>query len=310
MNKNKQILENELRLDASYSAFLDQDLQAMESELYRMEYADLKARQWFPMKTDVPAGAETFAYRVLDVFGRAEFIASWSDELPTAALRAEKRVGNVETIGNGFHYSKQDLRAAAMTGMQLDRELASAQMRAHEELFDTTALLGKPELGFIGLFRHPDVTVLNASVDWDNGATTGVQILADLRALVNQVLTQSKGRFRVTQIVLPMSSYLAAEAKPMGADYAVATNPLAVFTQTSGGISVDWDRNLETASNAGAKRAVAFLKSPSVAQLVQPLAPEIGEPQLQNLVYKRTIESRCGGGILRQPLAMAYMDGL
>lgn len=309
MNKNRHILENELRMDAAYSAFLDQDLQAMETELYRTEYADLKARQWLPMKTDVPAGAETFAYRVLDLFGRAEFISPWSDELPSAGLRVEKKVANVETIGNAFHYSKQDLRAAAMTGMSLDREFAAAQMRAHEELFDTTALLGKPELGFIGFFRHPDVTVLNASVDWDSGATTGAQILADLRALVNQVLTQSKGRFAVTQIILPMSSFLAAESKPMGVDYAVATNPLAVFRQTSG-IAVDWDRNLETAANNGGKRAVAYFKSPSVGQLVQPLAPEIGEPQLQNLVYKRTIESRTGGSILRQSLAVAYMDGL
>lgn len=307
MNKNKQIL-NELRLDVAYSAFLDQDLQAMESELYRTEYADLKARQWLPMKTDVPAGAETFAYRVLDLFGRAEFIAPWSDELPTAGLRVEKKVANVETIGNAFHYSKQDLRAAAMTGMSLDREFAAAQMRAHEELFDTTALLGKPELGFIGFFRHPDVTVLNMS-DWDNGATTAATILSDLRALVNQVMIQSKGRFAVTQIVLPMTSYLVAESKAMGVDYASADNPLSVFRRTSG-IAVDWDRNLETASNSGGKRAVAYFKSPLVGQLVQPLAPEIGEPQLQNLVYKRTIESRTGGSILRQSLAVVYGDGL
>jgi hypothetical protein len=307
MNKNKQIL-NELRLDVAYSAFLDQDLQAMESELYRTEYADLKARQWLPMKSDVPAGAETFAYRVLDLFGRAEFIAPWSDELPTAGLRVEKKVANVETIGNAFHYSKQDLRAAAMTGMSLDREFAAAQMRAHEELFDTTALLGKPELGFIGFFRHPDVTVLNMS-DWDNGATTAATILSDLRALVNQVMIQSKGRFSVTQIVLPMTSYLVAESKAMGVDYASADNPLSVFRRTSG-ITVDWDRNLETASNSGGKRAVAYFKSPLVGQLVQPLAPEIGEPQLQNLVYKRTIESRTGGSILRQSLAVVYGDGL
>lgn len=305
--KNKEIL-GALRLDAAYSAFLDQDLTALESELYETEYADLKARQWFPLKTDVPAGAEAFGYRVLDKFGRAEFISPWSDELPGAGIRVEKKLANVETIGNSFSYSKQDLRAAAMAGMSLDREYAAVQMRAHEELFDATCLVGKPELGFIGLFRHPDVTVLSGA-DWDNAATTSATILGDLRALLNQVLLQSKGRFTANQIILPMTSYLVASARLMGADYASADNPLSVFTRTSG-VAVGWDRTLETASNTGGKRAVAYVRDAKIAQIVQPLAPEIGEPQLQNLVYTRTIESRCGGGIMRQSLGFAYLDGL
>lgn len=306
MNKNKL---DEFRFDAAYSAFLDQDLQALETELYETEYADLKARQWFPMKTDVPAGAESFGYRVLDRFGRAEFIAPYSNELPTGGVRMEKKIANVETIGNAFLYSKQDLRAAAMTGMALDREFAQAQMRAHEELFQQTALLGKPELGFIGLFKHPDVAVVAMS-DWDNPATTGAQILADLRKLVVQVLSQSQGRFQVTQIILPMSSYLAADSRILAADYSIRDTALSAFRQTSAGVAVDWDINLETAGVGGTKRAVAYFKSPTTAQLVQPLAPEIGEPQLDGLVWKRAIESRCGGGIMRQPLSFAYGDGL
>ena len=309
MSTNKTLL-NQLRLDAAFGAFLDLDLQAIEAELYRVVYTDLKARTWLPPKSDVPAGAETYAYRVLDGVGKASIINHASDELPGASLRQEKKVGRIETVANFFSYSKQELRSSGMVNMPLDRELAMLQMRAHEERFNTLTLLGDSSLGWAGLFNHPDVSV-QASVDWDSGATTGTQILADLRKLAQSIVSASRGMFVPSQIVLPLSSYLAAEAKPLAADYNVTDNPLSAFKRTWGSvIDIGWDVNLETAGAGGSKRAVAYQKDPRVAQYVQPLAPEIGEPMLVNLTYKRTIESRVGEMAMKQPIACAYMDGL
>lgn len=304
-------LMNELRFDAGFSAFLDLDLQAIETELYRIVYTDLKARLWLPGKTDVPAGAESFAYKVLDGVGRADIVTHNSDELPMAGVRVEKKIGRIETVANAFAYSKQELRAAAMSGMGLDREEAFFAMRAHEEKFDQITLLGVPALGMVGFFNHPDTLVDTAS-DWDNPATTGATILADLRKLYAGMLQNSKGVYVPTQIILPLSSYLAAESRPVAVDYNIGTSALQMFKQTAGtAIEIGWDVKLETAGAGGSKRAVAYQKDPRVAAWVQPLAPEISEPQLINLVYKRTIESRVGQAAIKQPqLAMRYMDGM
>lgn len=311
MSINKTVL-NQLRLDAAFSAFIDQDLQAIEAELYRVQYTDLKARLWLPPKADVPPGAETFAYRVLDGVGDAAIIHHASDELPQAALRVEKKVGRIESIGNSFSYTKQELRAAAMANMPLDRELALLQMRAHEEKFNELTLVGNSALGWVGLFNHPDVPVIaGGAADWDAGGTTGLQILADLRKLYNQVVSQSRGMWVPNQIVLPMSSYLAAEAKPLGPDFSATDNALSAFRRTVGTpVEIGWDVNLETAGAGGVKRAVTYAKSERTAQSVQPLAPEIGEPMLVNLRYTRTIESRVGELAFKQPLAFAYLDGM
>lgn len=307
-------LMNQLRFDAQFSAFLATELQAIETELYRVQYQDLKARLWLPLKTDVPAGAEEFGYDVLDGVGRADVITHNSDELPNAAVRKDRRLGRVVTVGNFFAYSKQELRAAAMANMPLDREVALFAMRAHEERFNDLVLNGLPALGMIGFFKHPDVPTSTAVADWDNPATTGAQILADLRTLYNGVIQQSNGVYTPTQIILPLSSYLAASSRPVAADFNIGTSALQMFQQTAGGqggpVQVDWDVNLETAGPGGVKRAVAYLKRPDIAQAVQPLAPEISEPQLHNLVYKRTVESRVGGAIVRQSLGMRYLDGL
>lgn len=309
MKIHKQLME-QLRFDAGFSAFLDQDLQALETELYRVQYTDLKARLWLPGKTDVPAGAESFAYKLLDGVGRADIVTHNSDELSMSGVRVEKKIGRIETVANAFAYSKQELRAAAMTGMSLDREEAFFAMRAHEERFDAITLLGVAQLGMPGFFNHPDVAV-DTAVDWDNPATTGAQILADLRKLYTGILQGSNGLFVPSQIILPLSSYLAAESRPVAADFNIGTSALQMFRQTAGTpVEVGWDVKLETAGAGGTKRAVAYQKDPRVAAWVQPLAPEIGEPQLINLVYKRTIESRVGEPAIRQTTAIRYMDGL
>jgi hypothetical protein len=228
-----------------------------------------------------------------------------------AGVRAEKKQGFVESIGNSFGYSKQDLRAAAMAGVSLDPELAQSAMRAHEERVDSTALLGNEPKGFIGFFKHPDVTVLAPSADWDNNVATGEQILSDLRRGMNTVLEQSKGKFAVNQIILPLTSYNVIFARPVNTAGSVQDTVAQVFLRgTPQPVSIGWDVNLETAGVGGSKRAVFYMKSPKVAQLVIPLEPVIGEPQIKGLSYVRPIESRFGGAICRQPLAISYMDQL
>jgi hypothetical protein len=297
------------RFDANYTLFLDQQLEAMEAELYRVVYQDLKARDYLPLKTDVNAGAETFAYRVLDMFGRADFVSNYSDELPRVGLRSEKKVGRIETIAAAFGYSKQDLRAAAMNNTPLDAELARAALRAIEEKLNTTALLGNDLLGFVGFFKHPDVAVLSAS-DWDNPATTGVTMLANLRALLNKVLEQSAGVFAATNIILPLTTYNIANSKPVDTAGSVQDTVLQVFLRGAApAVTVSWDVNLETAGVGSTKRAVAFQKDPRVAQLVIPMEVEIGEAQPQNLSFTRPVDMRFGGAVVRQPLALAYSDG-
>lgn len=298
------------RMDAAFSLGIDLDLQAIESEVYRVEYADLKARQWLPLKSDVPAGAETFAYKIMDMFGRAEFVSDWSDELPMVGLRAEKRVGQIFSIANAYGYSRQDLRAAAMMGISLDREEAQAALRGHEERMNSAALLGVPALGLIGFFNHPDVVVLAAS-DWDSGATTGDTMLADVRRFVNQVVTQSQGKFIPNQMILPLSSYNQLFAKPVNTAGSTQDTVGLVFQRgLPSPIKIDWDINLETAGVGGTKRGIVYQKDPRVAQLVVPMEPEILPAQEQNLTLKKPVESRTGGSILRQPLACAYFDGL
>jgi hypothetical protein len=70
-----------------------------------------------------------------------------------------------------------------------------------------------------------------------------------------------------------------------------------------------WSNALETLSATGAKRALAYKRDGKVVQLCIPMEPVQHEPEKRGLYWTRPIESRFGGCLVRQPLAMAYMDG-
>ncbi len=298
-----------VRMDAATEYFIDQQLQAMEAQAYKVVFADLKARDFLPLKTDVNPGAESFAYRILSSFGRADFIADYADTLLSTGLRGEKRVGTVEGIANSYGYSAQDLRAAAMNQTPLDSELMEAAMRAHEERVNTTALLGHAKLGFVGLFNHPDIAVISST--GVASGLTGKQLLADLHKIANKVVEQSKGKFKANKLLLPLTYYNVISTTPVDTTGSVQDTVLQVFQRNRTDIKVvDWANELETAGVAGVKRALAYAMDPKVVQLCIPMEPVQHEPQKVGLIWTRPIESRFGGTILRQPLACAYMDGL
>lgn len=296
-----------LRLDAMNSAFIDQELQAIEAQAYKVEYEDLKLRLFVPKKGDVPEGAETFAFKIWDVFGQADWLSNYAEDLPEQAIRCEKRVGKVEGIGNAYSYSVQDLRAAAMTNMPLDRELAETAMRTHEEKVDTAGSFGDTSRGFLGFCNHPDVSVMTPTADWDSA--TGSQILLDLHRMTHQIVEATKGKYQPDTLLLPLNRYNQISVKPVNASLDVRTTVLNVFLEQTKFVKrVEWFAPLATAGANSLSRALCYKYDPRVVQVVIPMEPVQHEPERRGLRYVKAIESRFGGVIVRQPLAMVYMD--
>lgn len=297
------------KLDAKDSAFLDLQLQSVETQIYRKEYPALKARSFIPLKADVPGGAESFAYYVFDVFGQADWASNYSDELPPQGIRGEKVTGKVEGIVDSYGYSSQDLRAAAMANMPLDAELAQAAMERIEFKVDATAALGDKSKGFIGMARHPNVDILQATGTW--ASQTGDVILADLHRLAGYAFVQTKELFPADTMLLDTASYDLISTKPVNTSGVEGRTVLSAFLASNPHVkSVQSWTKLGTASDAGGKRAICYKRDSRVLQLVIPLETQTHEPQRRGLRYVIPLEMRFGGVIVRQPKAITYMDGM
>lgn len=309
MSERAKLVARVAKLDSKDSAFLDLQLQAIEATVYKKLYPELKARQFIPLKTDVPEGAESFAYYVFDVFGQADWVSNYSDELPTQGVRGEKVVGKVEGIADSYSYSSQDLRAAAMAHMSLDSEFATSARERIERMVDAVAALGSTSKQFVGMLRHPNVPVLTATGVW--ASQTGDVILKDLHRFASTIRSTTKEIFTPDTLLLDTESFDLIASKLVNSNGDTGTTVLKAFLNTSPYIKTvqSWNK-LMTASEAGGKRAVAYKRDPRVLQLVIPMETLQHEPQRRGLRYVVPMEMRFGGMVIRQPIAMTYMDGI
>lgn len=301
----------QLTVDDKYAAFLEQELQAVEAKMYRVEYPDLRARKFIPLKSDVAPGDETFAYWVWDVFGEAVWAANYANGVPTTAVRGEKIIGKTEGILAGYSYSTQDLRAAGQANRPLETDLANAAMAAIERKVDRVAALGDAARGFLGFANHPNPTLLSATASWSNPGTSVDTIFADLMRLVKRMRSDTVEIFSPDTLLLPTDAYDAIATRLLNTANPSGDTVLSAFLKTNPWVkSVEsWPR-LATAGVAGVPRAICYKKSSDIVALVIPMEPLQHEPQKVALNYHVPVESRFGGVIVRQPKAVVFMDGV
>lgn len=307
----KSLIE-EARTDAKYSAFLSQQLEQVEAEVYRIEYPELKFRQLIPVDNGYNPGVETISFYEYDIFGQAKFISNYAQDLPTANIRGEKFSSNVESIGSSYYYSTQDLRAAAMARLPLSSELGQAAMKFIERKMDHAAALGQSELGMIGFANHPNVPVDTAS-DNGSGSThwedkTADQILFDLHQLALAVWEETFELHTPNTIVMPTSLYGLIATKRIGVE--TGNTVLKMFLGMNEWVKnvYSWNR-LETAGADGGPRVIAYDRDPKVAKVAIPMEAVQYEPERKSLTYSVPMEARFGGTLIRTPLAMRYLDG-
>ncbi len=310
----KALLSSDARFDAKTSLFLAQQLETIESAVYNIEYPELKWRRFIPVDGSYDEGVETISYYEYDMFGMAEWIANYAKDLPNVSIRGEKFSSTVEGIGASYHYSTQDLRAAAFANIPLTSELAEAAAEFIERKLDEAAAFGAPELNMGGFTNATNVPIDTAA---DNGAgstfwvdKTSDQILADLHALTVAQWEETVELHPPTNLILPTSLYGLIATKRIGVD--VGTTVLQMFGQMNPWVSVQgvdsWNR-LETASATGTPRIVCYKKNPRVVKAAMPMEVKQYEPERRSLGFSNPLEARFGGVLVRMPLAMRYLDG-
>jgi hypothetical protein len=307
-----------LRLDAKFTAALDQQLEHVRAQTYDIRYPELKARRLVPVDTSVDPGAETVSYQQWDEYGMAEVIANYADDISLVDVKAEKFTSNVIGIAKGYQYSVQDLRRAAMAGNQLDTRRARACRRAIERRIDEITALGEPRGKLKGLINHPNVTVIDTKTDgtsarWVQGRTTPKSpalIQRDMHDMVSEIWTTSKQVHMPNTIVLPTVEYGHVSQTPVGTDN--QTTILRSFLANNPNIStVDFWYKLDEADAAGTgPRAICYQKDPEVLELVIPQDFEQFPPQARNLAFLVPAHARIGGVSMYYPLAVVYQDGL
>lgn len=303
------------RLDALDTAYLERELESVEQTIYEKVYADFKARQIIPLDMSDDPGAKTVSYDMFDRFGLAKIITNYADDLPMADAFKTRHSAVVHSIGIGWQYTVEDLLGAAMArklgrvGADLLQERASSAREGSEAKFDALAASGDSGAGLGGFVNNANVQLV-AEVTGDWPTATAAEIMGDLDALVNAVVTQTKGRLAPDTLVLPLTRFLIVASKPV--DTTNQKSVLQSWLERNPWIKdVFWWDKLELAdAGSDGPRMICFKRDPRVVVAKIPQDYVTLPPQAKNLAFVVPGYMRVGGTVVRYPVAMGYMDDI
>lgn len=309
---------SEKKFDANEVAFLELQLEFMRQRELEIEYAMPKALSFVPVKSDVPAGAESFAYFELDHRGTAAWLANGANDVPFAEVDGSKHTSPLHRMAMGYRYTFDDIKAAQMAGMSLDQKRRNAARDALNRKIDDVITFGNNALGFSGLANHTSVQHEDAAApgtgsdkSWQGGDKTTMEILADMNALVNKIPDQTKDLHNANMLLLPSTLYRFVQDTPLDAGGTNSDSILAAFKKNHPEVTVMPWVMLELADDAGTgPRAIAFEMNPDNMEFV--IADPISEDPVERKgrAYEVTMTAKVGGLVIYRPLTIVYQDDI
>lgn len=311
-----QAMQNGI-MDADGAVFFQRQLEHIKARSYDVRYAELKARQLFPVSNEGGPGVTSITYRTYDQVGAAKIIQAYADDLPRADVAGKETTIPVRSVGISYGYNLDEIQASQLTGAALDQRRANAAMRSIEQKVNDTAFFGDAASNLPGLFSNPNVptgAVVNpgTGTQWVN--KTPDEILFDVNDLFADIFETTKMVERGNTLMLPPAqwSYISSTPRSANSD----TTILMYLVQNSPYLnSVDdiipvnecaAENNPELSTDA----MVAYDRSPDKLQLEIPVELEMMPVQQKNLEFVVPGRNRLAGLNIYYPLSLAIATGI
>lgn len=310
--------------DAAESMNVENELLIVRTRLYEVRYPELKATSFVPAEAQrLDPGANSFTY---------DFVTHYSDtpKLHTGMSRRGPRAEVKKERGaplffvsktNSYGYDLQDIRAAAYSKFPLDQEKAKAARKIVEFWRDDVLLIADGTAtwdGLYGLFKLPNTlmhTVSTGAALSKRWATkTAIEVLNDMHAICNEVITNSNGVESPDTLLLALSAYLEVSTRKMGDgdNRTILEAFLAVRQKMRPGFQVDFSVKLETAAAASVdgsqRRMVAYEKTAEKVARLDSVEFEQLQPQVEAFETITDCHSRTAGVYSAYPKSIAYGD--
>ena len=333
--------------DPDTVGYLTDNLEAIQAMIEEILYTDFRLDMYIPIKRNVPEGANSYSYRVVDRVGRGNFI----DRQGTEARAATVGVTNVAVplylgAAEGT-WTREDLRTAMFGGVALDSETITAATTGCMDHIELVGISGDATRNLKGLLDQTAGAVNTANAvpryaaTKDSTATafsgqTGAEIVANLNSAVTKLIENSKEVFG-NQIRRGLSIYVPIQIG----------NIITTTRMDSGTDTTVWDyfrRNnmwmyyaneeptlhmLQEAKDAGSttdtadgltggtgltpatnERVVIALNNDRVMELAMPIAPRVFSIESRGHNIMANMEYKISGLNVKRPKGLVYVDGV
>jgi len=319
--------------NAQAFGYLTNNIQAIHSMMEEILYTQFRLPEFIPLVTDVPEGAATYAYRVVDRAGLGQFIDNDGTSAPSANVGVRLVPYGLEYAGIIPEWTMEDLRRAMLAGVPLDTETVDAGMQGALDHIEVVGLLGDKDRGFLGLTNLKTsgagaVTLYNSTssdttlrpVDFSADATEAEHIRAFMTAAINQVISNTAEVFGRTirsglTIYLPIDQFNIITSKPIGDDanksiwqYIQLHNAWSEYTGETPMLKAV--QELKGAGASNSDRMIVAVNDRRVMEMAIPIYPRILTTINKGYTVCSPMEYKISGLNVKRPTTIAYFDGI
>ena len=197
-------------LDADQAVFFTRQLEQIKAKSYDVKYAELQARNLFPVSNEGGAGITSITYRTYDHKGMAKIINAYAKDLPRADISGKETTIPVKETGISYGYTVKEIASSQLSGLGLDQRRANAARRATEELINNIAFFGDAVHNLPGFLTNPNIpvqTVVDPGAGTEFVNKTPDQILFDINDLFSDIFNNTKMVERANRLILPPAQY-------------------------------------------------------------------------------------------------------
>ena len=287
-----------------------QDLNAIDKRIYEPHESELKARKVFAVKSDIPAGAETYSYDVITRSGAAKILAPGASDVPLVDADLERHTVDIYSIAAAFNISVQEVRQAQMSGRPIEVTKADTVRKAIAQKENQIAFSGEEKYKIKGITNATGVQVY-AVPQGEKGSTSWAEKTGE--EIVNDII-DAKGKVdklpghEADTLLLTTDAKLLLQKKVFN-DF---TKQTAIQYLTAEGFF----KTIETVEDLAGKGLndsdcfVVLDSSPSVVQLGIPMDITRHPQEYAFPNTKVPFEERTAGLIIRYPMAICRADGI
>lgn len=297
-------------------SFLTQQAAHIETELYKIEYPNLRYNDLVPLDSSAPDWTKVVMFRNIDSRGELQVFGPNSTDVPTVEIAMSQGFHEIKTAALGYTYTIEEIGFAMQNNVNLDAEKGNAVRDVVEQGLNKIYLLGHDELGE-GLYTSPNVPVSAAPATLKALVaaipTTGPQPVIDFFAAgYNAIyLKQTNTVHRPNTFDLPSEDMQLLQRTLLDSKNASNVTLLEFLRLNFKDMAFEDDILLTDVGAGGTGRMVTYKKDIRVVKghdvmPLQFLAPATAD----NVNFKVPAITRTGGTEWRIPKAAHYTDGV
>lgn len=309
---------NDVEANAQAVHFVTNNLQAIQAQIEEILYTDFRLDSFIPLITNIPEGARTYSYRVVNKYGQGKFISNSGREANSASVSLQNVPYSLEYGGIIPSWTLEDLRSAAFTGIALDTETVKAGTEGCMDHIEQVGLVGDATFNFTGLTNDPNIpssasakTIANMTPD---------EMVKFIQENVSLIIAQTNEVFSrliktgmtiylpIAQEALIGDTKLADDASKTVWEYVKVNNQ---WTRRTGvELKMETVAEMAGAGAGSTDRCLFGFNESRVMEMAMPIQPRIIQTIDTHYGVDTPMEYKVSGLNVKRPTAMLYVDSI